>query len=71
MKLLAGHRVSKEHNLFIYVFSTIMMSLAMFLFTGYSRRCPKVFRAIAVVFGGASIMSLRHAVAKVSIQRAR
>jgi hypothetical protein len=62
LKLITGYKT------YASVILAIISGLGMVLSKNYSEGLSQIFQALLVLFGGASVASVRHAVSKVEAQ---
>jgi hypothetical protein len=62
LKLIDGYKT------YASVILTIVSGLGMILSKNYGEGLTQIFQALVVIFGGASVASVRHAVSKVENQ---
>lgn len=64
LKLISGYKT------YASVILAIISGLGMILSKNYSGGLSQIFQSLLLIFGGASVASVRHAVAKVEAQAA-
>jgi hypothetical protein len=62
LKLISGYKT------YASVILAIVSGLGMVLSKNYSEGLSQIFQALLLLFGGASVASMRHAVSKLEVQ---